>query len=171
MPQFRLTQKVATACKLKELQEPKNFTHLLDDWFMDVVQISRHKVVMFVHGQSLFTFLVPYGSLKSVITAPAYLHNILRDFLKGLGLSDRQSQLEKVFEGPVIFCKTKDPRVLGHMNDFKRALRFYLPNVGDAKDMEKLGYVQESINETPMDYGVKDYDNPGRRFLKLLEGR
>ena len=41
MPQFRLTQKFATDCKIKQLFEPVNTIHPLDDWFIDSLIVDR----------------------------------------------------------------------------------------------------------------------------------
>ena len=164
MPQFRLTQKFATDCKIKKLAEPVTTAHPLDDWFVDRLIIDRKKVAMITHGKSTFTFFVPYadaGGAKGMIT---YFKNQLKELFQQNLLPELAVETEKLFAEEPSFTKTVDRKILGHMNDFRRCAEPYQddPLPVDWKD------TAERINNMPTKGGTKDWLYPIERLNELL---
>jgi len=168
MPQFRLTQKYAKDFRVEKLIEPNPMTHLLDDWFIDVIRIQRKKVAMVVHAKSLFTFLLPYAEIGCAVNVPACIGVLLQEFMQKNDLMDRHEQVIKLFCGPMIFCKTNDRRVLGHMNDFKRYVEFFLEAHDSLSTQINLKQLAKEINQTPIKFGVSEYGDPLKQFLRIL---
>lgn len=168
MPQFRLTQRYAKDCRVEKLVEPNPMTHILDDWFIDVIRIQRKKVAMVVHAKSLFTFLLPYAEIGCAVNVPACIGVLLQEFLQKNDLMDRHEQVIKLFRDPMVFCKTNDRRVLGHMNDFKRYVESFLEHQERPTYPINLRQLAKEINQIPINFGAAGYAEPLEQFLRIL---
>lgn len=165
MPQFRLTQKFATDCKIKQLIEPVITAHPLDDWFIDRLIVDRKKVAMITHAKSTFTFFIPYtdaGGAKGVIN---HFKNQLKTLFLTNSLSELALTVDKLFTSDITYTKTVDRKILGHMNDFRRCSEPYHgdPYPIDWKDKA------ERINNMPINAGSRDWSFPIERFNTLLD--
>lgn len=165
MPQFRLTQKFATDCKIKQLIEPVITAHPLDDWFIDRLIVDHKKVAMITHAKSTFTFFIPYtdaGGAKGVIN---HFKNQLKTLFLTNSLSDLALTVDKLFTSDTTHTKTVDRKILGHMNDFRRCSE---PYPGDPYPIDWLDKA-ERINNMPINAGSRDVSYPIERFNKLLD--
>jgi hypothetical protein len=120
VPQFRLTQKFATDCKIKQLVEPVMTAHPLDDWFIDRLIIDRKKVAMITHGKSTFSFFIPYADAGGAKNLIDYFKGQLKGLFLRNSLSALALEVDKIFAEEPVFTKTVDRKILGHMNDFRR---------------------------------------------------
>jgi len=165
MPQFRLTQKFAADCKIKDLLEPALTAHLLDDWFIDRMIVDRKKVAMITHAKSTFTFFIPYadaGSAKGMIT---YFKNQLKELFQQNSLPTFVLEVKKLFAEEPTFTKTVDRKILGHMNDFRRCSQ---PYPGDPFPVDWQD-TAERINNMPTKGDDRDWLYPIERFNQLLK--
>jgi hypothetical protein len=129
MTQFRLTQKFAKDLSINKLNEPKEALSIFDDWFIDTIQINRKKVALITHSITFLSFLAPYRHFGGAKNIPSCIKDFLIDFLEKNKLNQYISNIEVLFHASVTFCKTKDRRVLGHMNDFKGFIDAYTYNI------------------------------------------
>ncbi len=164
MPQFRLTQKFATDCKIKQLLEPAATDNPLDDWFIDCLIADRKKVAMITHGKSAFTFFIPYadaGGAKGIID---YFKEQLKDLFLHNALPTLALEVDKLFTDEHTYTKTADRKILGHMNDFKYCSAPYPgdPNPIDWQDRA------ERINNMPINAGSRHWSYPIENFNELL---
>lgn len=164
MPQFRLTQKFATDCKVKRLLEPVITTHPLDDWLIDRMIVDRKKIAMITHAKSTFTFFIPYADAGSAKGMIAYFKNQLKELFQQNSLTALALEVEKLFAEEPTFTKTVDRKILGHMNDFKRCAQPY-PNDTYPIDWQDIA---ERINNMPIDAGSRDSSYTIERFNALL---
>lgn len=164
MPQFRLTQKFATDCKIKQLLEPAITTHPLDDWFIDHIIVDRKKIAVFTHGKSTFTFFIPYADAGGAKGLLAYFAKQLKNLFQNNSLPVLAAEVEKLFAGQPIFTKTADKKILGHMNDFKRCAE---PYSDDPLPVDWYD-TAERINNMPTKGGEQDWLYPIERFNLLL---
>lgn len=122
MPQIRITQKFAVDCRCGKLQNPRKRNSFFDDWVIDVFRISRKKVAIISHAQTLLTFLIPYSQVGGAKGIYECIPVLLQQFLYDHGFEEYLSEMEQVFASPLEYCKTQDRRMIGHMNDFKRCI-------------------------------------------------
>ncbi len=119
MAQFRLTHKFASDLKVSLKGFPKPQIHPLDDWICDVFRVNRKKVALLTHAETLISFLVPYREVGGANNVLDFLPVELESYLRYLDLENWVPSMLKIFEKPPVFTKTKNKKVLGHMNDFK----------------------------------------------------
>jgi len=164
MPQFRLTQKFATDCKIKQLIEPIVTAHPLDDWFIDRLIVDRKKVAMVTHGKSAFTFFITYadaGGAKGVVD---YFKKQLKNLFLRNSLSTLALEVDMLFAGEPTYTKTVDRKILGHMNDFRRCSEPYLGDPYPIDWQDKA----ERINNMPINAGSRESSFPIENFNELL---
>lgn len=164
MPQFRLTQKFATDCKIKQLHEPVITTHPLDDWFIDRMIVDRKKIAVITHAKSTFTFFIPYADAGSAKGMIAYFENQLKELFLQNSLPALVLEVEKLFAEESTFTKTVDRKILGHMNDFRRCAQ---PYPGDTYPIDWHD-LAERINNMPINAGSRDSSYPIEHFNALL---
>jgi len=165
VPQFRLTQKFALDCKIKQLLKPAISEHPLDDWFIDRLIVDRKKIAMITHAKSTFTSFIPYtdaGGAKGIISHFKVQLKLL--FLSN-SLPELALEVDRLFSGELVLTKTVDRKILGHMNDFRRCSE---PYPGDPYPVD-WSDAAERINNMPTK-GIDDSDwqYPIERFNKLL---
>jgi len=164
MPQFRLTHKFATDCKVKQLVEPIITSHPLDDWFIDRLIVDHKKVAMITHGKSAFTFFIPYadaGGAKNIID---YFKGQLKELFQANSLPTLALEVNKLFANELTYTKTVDRKILGHMNDFRRCSE---PYPGDPYPIDWQDKA-ERINNMPINAGSRDSSYPIEDFNEIL---
>lgn len=164
MPQFRLTQKFAADCKIKQLIEPAATMRSLDDWFIDRMIVDRKKIAMITHAKSTFTFFIPYadaGGAKGVIN---YFKIQIKEMFQRNALPTLSLDVDNLFSEELVFTKTVDRKILGHMNDFKRCAEPY------PDDPRPINWhdIAERINNMPTKGDPQDWLYPIERFNVLL---
>lgn len=164
MPQFRLTQKFSTDCKIKKLLMPAVTSHPLDDWFIDRIIVDRKKIAMIVHAKTIFCFLIPYAEVGGAKNIPEYFKARLKELFQRDALPELVLEVDKLFSESTSFTKTVDKKVLGHMNDFK----FHAEPYADEPLPVNWYDTAERINNMPTKGGSKDWMFPVERFNQLL---
>jgi hypothetical protein len=149
MPQIRVTRKFATDLHLKVLPEPVRKASPLDDWVIDLLCISRRKVAMVTQAQTFFTFFIPYTDVAGAKNVVAGLQGKLERWLYDFGFERYIEELNRVFAEPVVYCKTQDRRMLGHINDFKRCTVCHLDWYETSFDQSSQR-LMDNINEMPV---------------------
>jgi hypothetical protein len=129
VPQLRATQKFSRDLKIKILDEPIDRLPFFDDWFIDVIRIARKKVAFAMHSNTLFSFLIPYTHVGGAKGVPLAIRDLLIKFVIENKFPQYQEKIYSVFNEKIIYCKTKDRSVLGHMNDFKNFIEGYTGNL------------------------------------------
>lgn len=124
MPQLRLTQKFAKDLHVTHLEEPRNTPSIFDDWVIDVVRVQRKKVAMMVHVKSYLPFFIPYQTIGGAQNIVPALGMMLSEWMAKKGYSNQCKNISELFSESVVYCKTANRKVLGHMNDYKRCAPF-----------------------------------------------
>lgn len=164
MPQFRLTQKFAADCKIRQLNNPAITTHPLDDWFIDRMIADRKKIAMITHGKSTFTFFIPYADAGGARKIISCFKMQLQELFQKHSLPVLAMEIDKLFTGECIFTKTVDRKILGHMNDFRYCST---PYEGDPLPVD-WNDTAERINNMPTKGSGGDYLYPIDRLNALL---
>lgn len=164
MPQFHLTQKFATDCKIKQLLEPTTTMHPLDDWFVDRMIVDRKKIAMITHGKSAFTFFIPYAEAGGAKEMFIYFKNQLKKLFQHNSLPALALEVDKLFTEEFCFTKTINRKILGHMNDFRRCSQ---PLPGDPPTINWQD-VAEQINNMPILAGSPNSSYAIEAFNTLL---
>lgn len=161
--QYRLTKKFAVDCRIESLSIPCNTLSPLDDWFIDVFRVNRKKVAMVTHAISTYTFFVPYAEVGGAKMIPGHINKLVMDFLYREDLTHHLGELERLAKSDIVYCKTVDRNILGHMNDFKRCVGFRLEeNPTDFEGAEKM------ISQIPVNIKSFGCTTPLDRMRELL---
>lgn len=166
MPQFRITQKFSKDLKIKILDEPSSNLAYLDDWFIDVIRIDRKKVAFITHTNTLLSFLIPYSHVGGASKVALAIKDKLIKFIFDNKFPQYQEQIVKIFDKDVLYCKTKDRSVLGHMNDFKVFIEGYTYKVPfDKIDWDEM---MVQLNNTLAGDSKGGYNRPIDLMLDFL---
>src|SRR6266487_2018107 len=112
MPQFRITKKFATDCKIKQLSEPMSTIHPLDDWLIDRMYDQRKKIAIIIHVKTTFTFFIPYADAGGAKFIPSHFKILLSEFFYKNSLPDHAEKVAELFAHEPIFTKTVDRKIL-----------------------------------------------------------
>lgn len=96
----------------------------LGDWTAHVFFLGRQQLVLGVNNKTLLPVLLPIAPNKTFISR---FVEAAGEMLMAIGVEDRKAVLaEMAAMGECIVAPTNDRRVLGTINDFGRALNFFL---------------------------------------------
>ncbi len=166
MPQIRTTLKFSKDLKIKTLYEPKEELALFDDWFIDVVRVDRKKVAFAMHSKTLFSLLIPYTQVGGAKGIPLAIRDLLVKFVIENGFSKYQETISSLFDEEIIFCKTKNRSVLGHMRDFKNFIEGYTEHVPfSAINWDAM---MVKVNNTLAGDSKGKYNHPVDLMLRVL---
>lgn len=164
MPQFRLTQRFASDCKIKQLHDPASTIHPLDDWFIDCLIVNRKKITIITHGKSTFTFFIPYADAGGAKNMIYYFEDQLKKLFLTNSLPLLALEVDKLFTDDPTYTKTADRRILAHMKDFKRCAEL------DSDDPFPVDWkeITEQINNRVINIHARNSSLPIENFNALL---
>ncbi|MFI4938094.1 MAG: DUF6933 domain-containing protein [Candidatus Berkiellales bacterium] len=150
MLQLRLTQNIAKDLKVDKLEEPVDPTNPFNDWFLNVFIVNRKKIAIFTHGLTKLSFFAHYSDIGGAKNLPVALRRHLTKYLKKINYSNLQGQVDSLFDGNYIFCKTVDKTVLGHMNDFIHAVKVHIEFSNTTGEHIGWEEITKRVQDTPM---------------------
>ena len=89
----------------------------MTEWYCNTATIGRKPHLILTHAQSLFSFWMPAAGNTSPKVFGERVREYARNALLQAGVSVAETK-RMLDEGPDVFAKTRDRRVLGSMNDF-----------------------------------------------------
>jgi hypothetical protein len=95
----------------------------MGDWTANLFFIGRQQIVLGVNNRTLLPVLLPSAPNKTFI---ARFVEAAGEILMAVGIDRKVVLAEMAAMGECIVAPTNDRRVLGTINDFGRALDFYL---------------------------------------------
>jgi hypothetical protein len=140
---LRATKKVLRSLSLPVETSVESST-ALGDWYVNRIVVARQPLLLLVSAASLLSMLEP---ARQVRTLPDRLSLLVADRLERLGVNSDLIRVETCAMEQVAVATTIDRSVLGTMNDFAKAIPFYLGS--KAWDSASLLHVETRLWETP----------------------
>lgn len=138
----------------------------LGDWTAHLFFVGRQQLVLAVNNKTLLPILLPIAPKKTCL--PRFVEAV-GEILMAIGIEDRQAVLvEMEAMGECIVASTNDRRVLGTINDFGRALDFFV----DGRPLPEVAlHLAETPcspigMERPRDVARKLFSLPALRLVK-----
>jgi hypothetical protein len=162
----RCTKRAQTRLRLKvaDLVDVPDAPAGPAEWYCNVAVLERRPFFLLTHASTLFAFWMPVAGS----TAPDVFGRRAREHA-GAALASAGVDASKaghiVGEGPVVFAKTRDRRVLGSMVDQVHMTKACLAYDGGLGQVGVDG-LNESINEAPM--SAIAMQSPRIAILRLL---
>ncbi len=147
-------------------ESPNESTTALGDWYANRLVVARQPILLLVSANSLLAALVPARDVRGL---PSRLATLVGGRLRRLGVREGLVEAEVRAMESVSVAKTSDRSVLGTMNEFVRAIPFYMDpgyHVGPT-----LEFAEGRLEETPC-RASKSFDEcifPDRKTVELLE--
>jgi len=111
---FRCTQRVVKRFCLRPAESPPPSTGLLGDWYANLLNVGRSRLVLCLSERSLLPVILPARN----DAFPGQFPEFLAEVLRGLHLSPQQVHEEVAAAREVAFGKPRSRNVLGALNDF-----------------------------------------------------
>jgi hypothetical protein len=126
------------------VESPGESATALGDWYANRIVVDRQPILLLVSAKSLLAALVPANNVREF---PGRLSGVVAERLRRLGVDKRLVDSEVLAMDSVVVAKTCDRSVLGTMNDFGKAIPFYLAHRywGESS----LRTVEARLAETP----------------------
>ena len=137
---------------------------VLDNWSVDICSVTHlGRFVLLSEEASLFTFVISSGYRRSLPSVLETFHRRREEFVRKLGLSG----LPPFSLTTSRFGKRVNPRIIGSQNDFIHLLRADLREAAPPLEADRLQWVEDSLNESPMSY--LEMNSPRLALLDLLD--
>ena len=167
---LRCTKKLLTRLGVKPDPRPPPSTTKLGDWYSDVLNMGRERLVLCVSELTLLPVIVP--AVGAGIDLNAKLARGLRETLQALGAPKAAIDAEVNQLLDVIIAKTASRVVLGSMNEFQFMVR-HIRNSQPTASLLELGLELADTPCSPIDGWPTDATlaalggKPGRPKAKL----
>ena len=155
---FRCTAKTLKRFRLEPEDNPPEPSNVLGDWYVNLLNVGPHRLVLCVSERSLLPVILPARNAEFPGNFPSYLLPILRAISIPAALAAIEA--DRAMEYTV--ARTENRRVLGVMNDFAHMAK-YFPT--DKSSFEASLWLSETPSK-PI-----DYDSPAMRTRKLFSTR
>jgi hypothetical protein len=137
-----------------------------DDWYAYLKWLEGRKCVLFTNVGTLYPFMVLDARKAQLRELPAlFLAEYERNLLH-LGATRRQIARELSVTRDLKIGKSRNPSILGSMNDYAFQAEVTVDALGGMKEADAL-LVSERLGEAPM--GVIGYSSGIRELQKKLE--
>ena len=121
MTVFRCTQRVLRRFKLTAIEPDTASTGVLGDWYANLLNVGRKRLVLCVSERSLLPVIVPARNKAF----PREFGQTLMRVLLALDIPIHSVDAEVAAAQDVQFARTRNRRVLGVMNDFLFSAELY----------------------------------------------
>ena len=118
---FRCTQRARKRFNLELQEGPPSSTGVLGDWYVNLLNLGRERLVLAVSERSLLPVLIPARNDQFPSRFPEYLFQILLL----TGIPDRVASVEAEGSKENVFARTESRSVLGVMNDMAHMASYY----------------------------------------------
>lgn len=137
-----------------------------DDWYAYLIWVEGRKCVLFTNVGTLYPFIVLDARKSQLVELPTlFLVEYERNLLH-LGATRRQVERELSAIGDLEIGRTRDPRILGSMNDYAFQADVCIGMFGGMRKADAL-QVSERLGEAPM--SVIGYSSGIRELRSKLE--
>jgi hypothetical protein len=134
------------------------------DWYCNLLTLGRRPVFLVAHALSLFAVLVPAAGSSSPGAYGDAFREQARELLAAEGY--RPDHVRKVIDdGPDVFCRASDRRILGSMVDLAHLSGFVVADEGSL-DLRRC---HDQIHEAPM--SLLGMESPRQVLRSLLAAR
>ena len=155
MVTLRCTVKALKRFKLTAEEEPPESDGMLGDWYVDLLNFRRLRLVVCVSAKSLLPVLIPARRGEF----PERVEDHIAEMLREIGVTEDAAAREASAAGEVRFARTQSRSLLGVMNEYKFLGQHYLEYV------PPLGAALQ-LAETPMSpIGMESPDRLTRQML------
>ena len=121
----------------------------LESWYVDICTVARFgRFVLLSEEESLFTLVISSGYRRSLVPVMERFHRRREELVRELGLSG----IPPISFTTSRFGKRVNPHIIGSQNDFVHLLRADLKDVTPPLEMDRLQWIVDSLNESPMSY-------------------
>ncbi len=111
---FRCTKRVLRRLGIEAVANAPVSTTRLGDWYVNLLLVRRHRLLIFVSEPTLLSVFIPVNELSTII--PRFRTG-LADVLQALGVPTSAIEAEISDMETVAFAATVNRSVLGSMND------------------------------------------------------
>ena len=143
---FRATGKMASRLRIV-CSAVNDDSPAMVEWYCNVVVIRRREFFLFTHAPSLFSLWTPAARASRDGFGERFRRGVV-DTLKGYGFSTGDAA-QILDDGPDVFAKAVDRRVIGSMVDYARMLRDAVEYEGTLEHLDSRA-MNDIANECPM---------------------
>lgn len=136
-------------CQLDGKSDEEFRPDRLESWNVDICTVARFgRFVLLSEEESLFTFVISSGYRRSLVPVLERFHRRREQLVRELGLSG----IPPISLTTSRFGKRVNPHIIGSQNDFIHLLRAYLGDLTSPLEVDRLQWIEDSLNESPMSY-------------------
>lgn len=139
-----------------------------EHWYTHLFFCCRKKHLIFTHGQSRFSFVVPSIGRYDVRHIGQLFSKKLPKamFYEEFGAAEIKEVSERI--NPISLAKTESRAVVGSMNEFIRHFKWHMEDelLGEEPD---INAINRKLNEMPMRVVLKQYRRPIEEFRLLVK--
>lgn len=164
---YRCTQRVRDAVSLNDRDlgagDPGDLVDL-HEWYCHLFVINRRKCLLFTHGRTLYSFVVPGVTKADLSDFAGVFRNHLMRTLELEGYLPGEILL-LVDAGPDVFGKTRNRSVVGSMNDLIYLCQHHVEYEGGF-DRTNFVALNPRLNRTPM--SALGMGNPAEKLKETI---
>jgi len=139
---IRPTKKLHSQLPIREVSGRSDSA--LGDWYVNRVVVARQPLLLLVSSTSLLPMVVPARDVRSL---PDRLPALVETRLHRLGMHADLIAAELRSMVPVVTATTVDRSILGTLNDFAKAMPYYLDSVTPGP--KSLAGLEAWLEQTP----------------------
>jgi len=158
---FRATQKVSS--KLGVAYTDISDSPSMVEWYRNLITVRRRQFFLFTHAASLFSFWTPAaGSTRKEFGV--MFRRRATETLRQYEFSETDTS-NVLDDGPDVFARATDRRIIGSMVDFGKMLRHAVDHEGGLEHLPRRA-MNDIANESPM--SKIGMENPAEYLRQVL---
>jgi hypothetical protein len=125
MPLFRITKKLATALRIKQVALSVESTRPEYEWFADLFYVERKKCIIWVDRPTLFTFVRPAVVAAELREFHPLFRYEFRTAIASMALPESLIDHFGIYQ-PEAYAPTNERAVVGSMLDHRKIFKLWL---------------------------------------------
>ena len=148
MPLFRITKKLATALRIKQVALSVESTRPEYEWFADLFYVERKKCIIWVHRPTLFTFVRPAVVAAELREFHPLFRYEFRTAIASMALPESLIDHFGIYQ-PEAYAPTNERAVVGSMLDHRKIFKIMVDLEGGLERAD-IRALNTMLNEIPM---------------------